>query len=158
MMLAISIGFGIMTVGAWKFHEYADWQTWSELRQEDKEAYLAMRTFATLMPHNEDDKGVYLYAGISPTTEVPYFLRRRTLFISLTPPQPEATNPVIEEAISLQRKGYRLEGLVELFPKEFSDAAVRESVLGMLSLKVSEVSVDGESCRCTLLKTVSSAR
>lgn len=158
MMLAISIGFGIMTVGAWKYHEYADWQAWSELRQEDKEAYLAMRTFATLLPHNEDDKGVYLYAGVSPTTEVPYFLRRRTLFISLTPPQPEATNPVIEEAISLQRKGYRLEGLVELFPKEFSDVAVRESVLGMLSLKVSEVSVDGESCRCTLLKPVSSAR
>jgi hypothetical protein len=111
-----------------------------------------MRSFAEQIPEDPDRKGVYLYAAIGPTTEVPYFLHRRTLFVSMTPPGPTADNPTIEEAIALKRQGYRIEGLVELFPKEFVDPQVRQSVLDSLSLEESSEVVKTETCRCALLR------
>jgi hypothetical protein len=152
VMMLIAIGFTAINVGAWKFHHYSHWQSWDKLRLEDKEAYLAMRSFAEQIPEDPDRKGVYLYAAIGPTTEVPYFLHRRTLFVSMTPPGPTADNPTIEEAISLKRQGYRIEGLVELFPKEFVDPQVRQSVLDSLSLEESSEVVKTETCRCALLR------
>ncbi len=152
VMMLIAFGFGVVNVGAWKFHEYSHWQSWDKLRLEDKEAYLAMRSFAEQLPPDPDGRGVYLYSAIGPTTEVPYFLRRRTLFVRMISPGPKADNPTIEEAISLKRQGYRIEGLVELFPNEFVDPQVRQAVLDSLSLEeVSDV-VKTETCRCALLR------
>ncbi len=33
LMLLTSVGCGVVTLGAWKYHEYSDWQSWDELRQ-----------------------------------------------------------------------------------------------------------------------------
>ncbi len=153
VMMLVAFGYAIINVGAWKFHDFSDWQSWDKLRPEDKDVYLAMRSFAEQLPPDPDGKGVYLYAAIGPTTEVPYFLRRRTLFVKMKQPGPKEDDPVIEEAIALKRKGYRIEGLVELFPKTFVDPDIRKSVLDSLALEEGGEVIRTETCRCVLLRS-----
>jgi hypothetical protein len=151
-MMLIAIGLGVVTIGAWKFHEYSDWQAFEKLRSQDKEALNAMRLLTAELPKDVDRKGVYLFATAEATPVVPYFLRRRTLFVRMTPPDLNEGNPNIAEAISLQQKGYRIEGLVELFPKESVDPEVRKSILKSLSLEEVHELYNTDAFRCTLLK------
>jgi hypothetical protein len=164
VMMLIAVGLGLVTAGAWKFHEYSDWQAFDKLGLEDKNNWLAMRSLSDKLPNDDDRKGVYLYTGSAATPEVPYFIRRRTLYVRLTAPEMSQGNAlrvdetsswnraVTAEAISLQQKGYRIEGIIELFPKYFVDPQVRRSFMESLSLEEGEEVVKTESFRCALLK------
>jgi hypothetical protein len=113
-----------------------------------------MRSFAEQLPEDNDHKGVYLFTAGGPTPEVAYFLRRRTLYLSLKRPAPGEDDPVIVEARSLKRQGYRLEGLVELFPGNFVDPEVRSSILELLDLEEWKVFSSTDSCRASLLRSI----